>query len=115
MLSSQYQQVSVKFDADYLENPKYWIYTQVDKSEQLSSGLMNLPKALKLWKRGELWVLNLEYVTANVVPEGIYDRLQFIDTTKVQCVETLRQLFKQSAYKNQVFINLTAGVDLTLY
>ena len=76
---------------------------------------MTLPKALNLWKRGELWVLNLEYVTANVVPEGVYDRLQFTDIIKVQCVETLRQLFKQSAYMSQLFINLTAEVDLTSY
>ena len=105
--SGQYQRMSVKFYADSLEYPKYWTCAKVDKVEELSAGLMTIPKALKLWKRGELWVLNLEYVTANIVPEGIYDRLQFTDTAKVQGVETLRQLFKGNEVK--LFVRLTSS------
>ena len=36
----------VKFYADSLENLKYWTRTRVDKVEELSSGLMTLPKAM---------------------------------------------------------------------
>ena len=106
MSSSQYQQMNVKFYADSLENPKYLSCTKVEKPEDLSSGLMTIPKALKYWKRGELWVLNLEYLKENIVPEGIYDRLRFTDTSKLQCVETLRQLFKGTEVK--LFIRLTS-------
>ena len=56
MSSSKYQRMNVKFYADSLEDPKYWSCTKVEKAEDLSSGLMTLPKALKYWKRGELCV-----------------------------------------------------------
>ena len=99
--------MSVKFYADSVENPKYWTCTKVKDLAQLSPKLSTLPKALKLLTRGELWVLSLEYVPANVVPEGIYDRLQFKDPTKVQSVETLRQLFKTNEVK--LFVRLTSS------
>ena len=73
----------------------------MEKAEDLSSGLMTLPKALKCWKRGELWVLNLEYLKETIVAEGIYDRLQFTETAKL-----LRQLLKGTEVK--LFVRLTS-------
>ena len=99
--------MSVRFYADSLENPKYWTCTKVDKIEELSPGLRNLPKAMKFWKRGELWLLNLEYLTAYIVPEGIYDRLHLTDEFQVQCVETLQKLLKGTEVK--LFVRLTSS------
>ena len=106
MSSSQYQRMNVKFYADSLEDPRYWSCTKVEKVDDLPSGLKTVPKFLKYWERGELWLLDLEYITSNIVAEGIYDRLRFSKTAKLQCVETLRQLLK--ATEVQLFVRLTS-------
>ena len=69
--SSQYQRMNVKFYADSLEDPRYWSCTKVETVDDLPSGLRTVPKALKYWERGELWLLDLEYITSNIVAEEV--------------------------------------------
>lgn len=99
VLLPEYQRMSVKFYADSLRNPKYWSCSKVDKTEGLSSGLKTQSKTKKYLERGELWLLDLEYVTENIVAEGIYDRLEFAEKSKIQAVNALRQLFKVNDVK----------------
>lgn len=69
-------------------------------------GLKVFPNALKYLKRGELWLLELEYLKSNVVAEGLYDRLTFIEPAKLRCVDTLRQLLQVTDIK--LFIRVTS-------
>lgn len=73
--SSTYQQMNVKFYADSVGNPHSWKCTKVDNPDDLPPGLKAMPKALNFLNRGELWVLDLEYLNEHVVAEGIEDGL----------------------------------------
>ena len=68
------------------------------------------PNAVDYVKRGQLWVLKMEYEKPKIVAQGLYDRLQFKDPTKLQYVETLRQLSEVTDVK--LFMRLR-NVDVT--
>ena len=98
------QQMIVRFYADAAEDPKDWQCTKVTEEKDLPPALAALPHARMYLKRGELWVLEIEYVESNMVAEGLHDRLHFNRTTKIECVNILRRLFEVNEVK--LFIRL---------
>ena len=98
------QEMFVRFYADAAEVPADWQCSKVIEEKDLPPGLAAIQNARKYLDKGELWVLDLEYLKSNIVAEGLYDRLRFNEPTKLRCVDILRQLFKVTDVK--LFIHL---------
>ena len=97
--TEKHQKMFVRFYVDAAEDPGDWQFTRVVEETDLPPELADLPIARKFFKRGELHVLDMEYVNSNVITEGLQDRLQFTDARKLRYVEILRRLLKATNVK----------------
>lgn len=97
------QKMSVRFYTNAFENADMLWCEQVALSESLPELLLEYPKIVKYINRGELWVVNLEYVMDQVEAIGMYDALGFSSPGQKGCVEIFRAILSMSDV--QVFVH----------
>jgi len=97
------QKMSVRFYHNAFEDPGMLWSKTVTLSKALPKPLVKYPDIVKYIKRGQLWVLNLEYVKDQVEAIGFYDKLGFSSPGKNGCVEILRGILSTS--RVQVFVH----------
>ena len=88
----------VRFYADAAENPDDWAFSKVIDDKKLPPGLASLPNAHKYLKREELSVLDMEYMTKNLVTEGLHDPLSFSNPKQLECVNVSSSLSSYSLF-----------------
>ncbi|KAL8731904.1 MAG: hypothetical protein Q9181_004140 [Wetmoreana brouardii] len=99
LAESEFQHIRLRFHKESLFDPKYPKFELVKTKDDPPPKL----RANKIFqhhlKTGDLWMLNMQYDEVKVVHEGLYDKLDFTDDRKLECVRALRRVPETSIFR----------------